>query len=92
MTGSMQSISFLRQRREPSSEKTVSTWEPDKFQLPSLTQADIEAFYDKHIKGQPCQLMIVGDVKKLDLKALARFGNIIKVKKDDIYKTKVPKK
>ena len=61
-------------------------------QLPSLTQADIEAFYDKHIKGQPCQLMIVGDVKKLDLKALARFGNIVKVKKDDIYKTKVPKK
>ena len=61
-------------------------------QLPSLTQADIEAFYDMHIKGQPCQLMIVGDVKKLDLKALARFGNIVKVKKDDIYKTKVPKK
>jgi hypothetical protein len=36
--------------------------------------------------------MIVGDVKKLDLKALARFGTIVKVKKDDIYKTKVPKK
>ena len=61
-------------------------------QLPSLTQADIEAFYRKHIKGQPYQMMIVGDAKKLDLKALARYGTIVKVKKDDIYKTKVLKK
>lgn len=61
-------------------------------QLPTLTQADIEAFYRQHIKGQPYQLMIVGDVKKLDMKALARYGTIVKVKKDDIYKTKVPKK
>ena len=61
-------------------------------QLPSLTQADVEAFYRQHIKGQPCQLMIVGDIKKLDLKTLARYGTIVKVKKDDIYKTKAPKK
>ena len=61
-------------------------------QLPSLTQADIEAFYRQHIKDQPFQLMIVGDVKKLDMKTLARYGTIVKVKKDDIYKTKVPKK
>ena len=61
-------------------------------QLPTLTQADIEAFYRQHIKGQPYQLMIVGDVKKLDMKTLARYGTIVKVKKDDIYKTKVPKK
>ena len=57
-------------------------------QLPSLTQADIEAFYRQHIKGQPYQLMIVGNLKKLDLKALAKYGTIVKVKKDDIYRTK----
>ena len=61
-------------------------------QLPNLTQQDIEAFYARHIKGQPYQLMIVGDIKKLDLKALAGYGPIVKVQKDDIYKTKVPKK
>ena len=61
-------------------------------QLPSLTQADVEAFYRQHIKGQPYQLMIVGNVKKLDMKALARYGTVVKVKKDDIYKTKAPKK
>lgn len=60
--------------------------------LPKLTQDDVMAFYRQHIKGQPYQLMIVGDIKKLDMKALAQYGTIIKVKKDDIYKTKVPKK
>ena len=57
-------------------------------QLPTLTPADIEAFYRQHIKGQPYQLMVVGDVKKLDMKALARYGTVVKVKKDDIYRTK----
>ena len=61
-------------------------------QLPTLSQADIEAFYSQHIKGQPYQMMIVGNVKKLDLKALARYGTIVKVKKDDIYYTKPAKK
>ncbi len=61
-------------------------------QLPALTQADVEAFYRQHIQGQPYQLMIVGDVKKLDMKALARYGTIVKVKKDDIYLTKPAKK
>ena len=61
-------------------------------QLPALTQADVEAFYRQHIKGQPYQLMIVGNLKKLDMKALARYGNIVKVKKDDIYRTKPVKK
>ena len=60
--------------------------------LPSLTRDDIVAFHARHIKAQPYQLMIVGDLKKLDLKALERFGTIVKLKKDDIYKTKAPKK
>ena len=61
-------------------------------ELPSLTQSDVEAFYRKHIKNQPFQLMIVGNAKKLDLKQLAKYGTIVKVKKDDIYKTKPVKK
>ena len=60
--------------------------------LPTLSRDDIEAFHARHIKAKPYQLMIVGDLKKLDLKALSRYGTIVKVKKDDIYKTKVPKK
>ena len=60
-------------------------------QLPALSQADVEAFYATHIKNRPYQLMVVGDIKKLDLKALARYGTIVKVKKDDIYRTKPAK-
>ena len=60
-------------------------------QLPSLTQADVEAFYNRYVKNQPYQLIVVGNAKSLDLKSLASYGNIVMVKKDDIYKTKEPK-
>ena len=60
--------------------------------LPSMTQADVESFYGQHVKDKPYQLMIVGNVKNLDLKKLSKYGTIVKVKKDDIFKTKEPKK
>ena len=60
--------------------------------VPTLTQADVETFYRQHIQGKPYQLMIAGNVKTLDLKALEKYGTIRMVEKDDIYKTKVPKK
>ena len=59
--------------------------------LPALSLADVDAFYRQHIKGQPYQLMIVGNLKKLDLKSLAKYGPVIKVKKEDIYRTKPAK-
>lgn len=61
-------------------------------ETPTLTRADVETIYSRNIKGQPYQLMIVGDLKKLDMKALSRFGKLVKVKKEDIYKTKADKK
>ena len=61
-------------------------------QLPALTQQDIEEFYVRNIKNQPYQLMVVGNLKKLDLKALAKYGTIVKVKKEDIYRTKPAQK
>ena len=56
--------------------------------LPTLTREDLESFYRQHIKGQPYQLMIVGNIKTLDMKELSRYGTIVRLKKDDIYKTK----
>ena len=61
-------------------------------QLPGLDDNDIMQFYADHIQRKPCQLMIVGNAKKLDMKSLAKYGTIVKVKKDDIYKTKVNKR
>lgn len=60
--------------------------------ISALTQADVEAFYQRHIKGQPYQLMVVGNLKKVDLDSLAKYGQLVKVKKDEIYKTKESKK
>lgn len=60
--------------------------------LPTLTQDDVEAFYRQHIQGYPYQLMIVGNVKSLNLKGLEKYGTVKMVKKEDIYKTKEPKK
>lgn len=60
--------------------------------LPTLTQADVEAFYRENVQGQPYQLMIVGNVKSLDLKSLGKYGTVKIVKKNDIYKSKEPKK
>ncbi len=57
-------------------------------QLSTLDDEEILKFYQERIQGKPYQLMIVGNVKKLDLKALARYGTIVKVKKADIFKTK----
>lgn len=57
-------------------------------QLPSISQSDVETFYRQHVCGKPRQWMIVGDVKKLNLKELAQYGKVVKVKKEDIYKTK----
>ena len=60
--------------------------------LPTMTQADVDSFYRQQVKDKPYQLMIVGNVKNLDLKALSKYGTVKKVKKDEIYKTKEPKK
>lgn len=57
-------------------------------QLQALSQADLENFYREHVMGRPYQLLIVGNLKKLDLKSLSRYGTVVKVKKDDIYRTK----
>ncbi|MDR2533586.1 MAG: insulinase family protein [Tannerellaceae bacterium] len=53
--------------------------------LPKMTMNDIVSFYEEHIKGRPIVYMIVGSSKKVDLQQLAAFGQVIRVKKEDIY-------
>ena len=44
-------------------------------QLENLTFNDIEKFYEANIKGQPITIVLMGDPKKIDLKALqAKLG------------------
>lgn len=47
---------------------------------------DISRFYREQISGRPVVYVIAGNRKHIDMKKLAKYGTIIKVKKKDIYK------
>ena len=43
--------------------------------IDALTFADIEKFYEDNIKGKPVTIILTGDPKKIDLKAIeAKVG------------------
>jgi zinc protease len=46
----------------------------------------IQAFYDKEIKGKPMQIIVVGNSKKFDTKLLEKYGKVIKVKANQVVK------
>ena len=55
-------------------------------QVQKLKFDDIVNFYNAHIKGQPMKILIVGDPKLIDQKALkARFGKINKLNADKLF-------
>ena len=55
--------------------------------LPSVSAADVEQFYRQHISSQPNRVwVIVGDKKQTDLSALARYGRVVQLKREDIYR------
>lgn len=54
--------------------------------LPEITEADITGYYDRNIKGAPRITVIIGDKKKLDMNKLSKYGKIVEMKKQDIYK------
>ena len=51
-----------------------------------MRMEEIMDFYERHVQGGQLVYAIVGNSKQMDLKRLARFGEIIKVKKKDIYR------
>jgi len=50
----------------------------------TLTFDDITNFYQPNIQKQPRVITIYGDLKKIDLKKLAKYGQIIQLKLKDI--------
>ena len=51
-----------------------------------IRMEEIMDFYERHIQNGQLVYAIVGNSKQMDLNRLARFGEIIKVKKNDIYR------
>ena len=55
--------------------------------LPTVSVQDIVMFYQQHIaKNQNRVWIIIGDKKLTDLKALARYGKVVELKKEDVYR------
>ena len=63
--------------------------DPNKELIAGVANMDIKEivdFYNQNIKGQPISYVVVGNAKKIDMKKLATFGKIVKVKAKDVYK------
>ena len=54
--------------------------------IATMDMQDISRFYREQISGRPVVYVIAGNRKHIDMKTLAKYGTIIKVKKKDIYK------
>ena len=55
--------------------------------IPTLSAKDIEQFHQQHVGSNTHRVWIViGDKKRTDMKALARFGKVVELKKEDIYR------
>ncbi len=52
----------------------------------NLTFEQIKQFYEENIKGQPVSIIVMGDPKLIDQKALqAKYGKIVKVSKTKLF-------
>ena len=52
----------------------------------NLTFEQIKQFYEENIKGQPVSIIVMGDPKLIDQKALqAKYGKIVKVSKTRLF-------
>jgi hypothetical protein len=54
--------------------------------LPTLGINDVTSFYQEYVKSAPRAIIIVGNKKSLDIQKLARYGHIVELTKQDIYK------
>ena len=54
--------------------------------IATMDMQDIPRFYREQISGRPVVYVIAGNRKHIDMKKLAEYGTIIKVKKKGIYK------
>ena len=55
--------------------------------LPAITAQDIVQFHQQHVGNNKNRVwIIIGDKKTTDLKVLSRYGKIVELKKEDVYR------
>jgi predicted Zn-dependent peptidase len=67
---------------------TQSPAETNAKAIENLTFDDIVKFYNDHIKGRKIAIAIVGNPKMVDLKALEKYGKVIKLSASKIFSEK----
>ena len=74
----------------------VAAWQAEGFRsdpseafLQDIAQMDIldiHRFYTEQVAGRPVVYLIVGDRKRVDRAALAKFGTVVELKRKEIYR------
>lgn len=54
--------------------------------IKGISYEDIQKFYEEKVQNRPIIIMITGNKKDVDMKALEKFGKVKEVKFGDIYK------
>ncbi|WP_051522991.1 pitrilysin family protein [Prevotella sp. P6B4] len=55
--------------------------------VPAITAQEVEQFHQQHIGSNKNRVwLIIGDKKQTDLQALTRYGKVIELKKEDVYR------
>ncbi|MGK0388963.1 MAG: zinc protease [Maribacter sp.] len=49
-----------------------------------LEFSDITSFHDEHVKGKPVIITIYGDKRRIDIKALEKYGKVEELKEGDV--------
>ena len=65
------------------------TADPDKDVLDNISSIDsaaLRTYYEKSVAPTPLTWIIVGDRKTLPMDEIARYGRLVELKKEDIYK------
>ena len=55
--------------------------------LPGVTTQDVVRFHQQHIAPNQHRIwVVIGDKKLTDMKALSRFGKVVELRKEDVYR------
>ncbi|NQT97781.1 MAG: insulinase family protein [Candidatus Marinimicrobia bacterium] len=54
-------------------------------QIPDMTMADVNAFFEEFIQGQRYNIMVLADTTKIDLDALVEYGEVTFLSLEEIF-------
>lgn len=54
-------------------------------EIPRITMTDLQAFFDKHIKGKPLTYLVIGKKENVDFKVLESLGTVKELTLDEVF-------